>query len=75
MENARQRYSALRVIESSRTPVQAESSGTIAGAFRVLVDRIQALRFEESDPKNRKKLQRLVENLRRAERVLPEPPA
>ena len=72
MENARQRYSALRVIESSHTPVQAESSGTIAGAFRVLVDRIQAWRFEESDPKNRKKLQRLVENLRRAERALPE---
>jgi integrase len=75
MENARQRYSTLRAIESSHTPVQAESSGTIAGAFRVLVDRIQALRFEESDPKRRKKLQRLVESLRRAERALPEPPA
>jgi hypothetical protein len=75
MENARQRYSTLRAIESSHTPVQDESSGTIAGAFRVLVDRIQALRSEESDPKNRKKLQRLVENLRRAERALPEPPA
>jgi hypothetical protein len=51
MENARQRYSTLRAIESSHTPVQAESSGTIAGAFRVLVDRIQAWRFEESDPR------------------------
>ena len=74
MENARQRYSTLRAIESSRTPEQDESSGTIAGAFQVLVDRIQARRFEESDPNTRKKLQRLVENLRRAERTLPEMP-
>jgi integrase len=75
MENARQRYSTLQAIESSHSPVQDESSGTIAGAFRVLVDRIQARRFKESDPKRRKKLQRLVENLRRAERALPEPPS
>ena len=75
METARQRYSALRVIESTHTPEQDESSGTIAGAFQVLVDRIQARRFEESDPKIRKKLQRLVENLRRAERTLPETPS
>ena len=74
MENARQRYSTLRAIESSRTPEQDESSGTIAGAFQVLVDRIQTRRFEESDPNTRKKLQRLVENLRRAERTLPEMP-
>jgi site-specific recombinase XerD len=75
MDNARQRYSTLRAIESGRILEQDASSGTIAGAFDQLIGRIQARRFEEPDPRRRSELQRLVERLRRAERTLPKPPS
>ncbi len=44
----------------------------IEAAFDQLVARLQALRFEQIDPESRKRLQRFVERLRRAQKNLPD---
>jgi site-specific recombinase XerD len=71
MECARRRYTTLQAVESRRAPDDEDPQGTIAGAFDRLINRIQARRFEEKDAKTRRKLQRLVERLRRARQELP----
>lgn len=70
MERARHRYARLKAVPD---PNQRDLSAIdkLANAFDQLVAHVQAHRFDQPDPVRRKKLQRLVERLRRAQRDLP----
>jgi len=63
---ARRQYSSLKVIRAENETADTPGSGnSIDSAFEELVARIQRVRFDHSEPKHRKKLQRVVERLRR----------
>lgn len=53
-------------------PGGSASTGSIEADFDRLVARLQARRFDELDPERRKRLQRFVERLRRAQADLPQ---
>lgn len=66
---AREKYDGLKGVRIDN-PLPG-TLGTVDSAFDELLARIQAIRFEHRDPRQRRKLQRLVERLRRAQRELP----
>ena len=69
---ARQKYSSLKLFHTDDGQAIAQGpQETIDTAFDELVARIQAVRFDHPNPEKRKKLQRLVERLRRAQGELP----
>jgi hypothetical protein len=70
---ARKRYPQVaKVIDSKASPSAGDTLDDLDCAFTEFVARIQAVRFNHPDPAKRKKLQRLVERLHRAQAELPE---
>jgi len=68
----RQQYAILSRNEpGSGTLFSLRSKKTIAEVFDEFVSQVQAVRFDHTDPKKRKKLQRFVERLRRIQKELP----
>lgn len=68
---ANRRYSESEVFPALETP-RAEPTQAIELSFDQLIARLQAIRFDEEDPQHRKRLQRVVERLRRVRRDLPD---
>ena len=71
MDKARQQYAELRDVASGKAQQRHEPLVAIEVAFDQLVTRIQTARFDHPDANRRKKLQRYVERLRRAQAELP----
>lgn len=72
IERAGRHYAGLDAPGSAETADGSASMGSIEAGFNQLVARVQTLRFDEPDPERRKRLQRFVERLRRAQKDLPE---
>jgi site-specific recombinase XerD len=71
METARERYAALKNPPNGAEE-RSEPPRTLEATFDELLARIQAVRFDHPDPKVRKRLQRFVERLRRAQEEWPD---
>jgi len=71
METARERYATLKSPPSSGEGCP-EPPRSVDATFDELLARIQAVRFEHPDPNVRKRIQRIVERLRRAQQEWPD---
>ena len=71
MEKARHRYAGLKNAGNPESEDHGDPLRGIEAAFDSLVARVQVVRFDEPDPGRRKKIQRLVERLRRVQIELP----
>jgi uncharacterized protein YnzC (UPF0291/DUF896 family) len=70
---ARKRYpNVAEIIDRKSLDNTPNALDDLDCAFSNLAAQVQAIRFNHPDPARRKKLQRLVELLRRAQRRLPE---
>jgi hypothetical protein len=59
-------YEGIKPFDShNENRIGSGSLLTVGNAFEVLIARIQAIRFDHPDPNSRKKLQRVVERIRR----------
>ncbi len=67
IDKARLRYSELKEVRHEETDESGDPVDAIKAAFDGLVARIQSMRFGHSDSAPRKRLQRFVERLRRAQ--------
>ncbi len=72
IERAQNQYARLKYVSNQDVGDHPDALEAIVAAFDQLVARIQAVRFDHPDPGRRKKLQRLVERLRRAQSGLPD---
>ncbi len=70
IEKAGRHYDALDVTHSEGLTTVSGPTDSIDAIFDQLLARVQAVRFDQPDPARRKRLQRLVEQLRRAQRGL-----
>lgn len=64
------RYCEIDVLAALESRTGSETAQTVELAFDQLLTRLQALRFDDEDSQRRKKLQRFVERLRRAQKHL-----
>lgn len=72
IENAHRQYAKLKSTSGAQPADHGEPLDAIIDAFDQLVARIQNVRFDHPNQNHRKKLQRLVERLRRAQSDLQE---
>ena len=72
IDRAGRHYAGLAAPGGTQTAASSASMGSIEADFDQLVARLQTLRFDEPDPERRKRLQRFVERLRRAQNDLPD---
>ena len=72
IERAQNQYARLKYVSNQDVGDHPDALEAIAAAFDQLVARVQAVRFDHPDPGRRKKLQRFVERLRRAQSGLPD---
>ncbi len=75
IERVRHRYAALKNlprVSGSGSEDETDPAQTVDTAVDQLIARVQAVRFDHPDPARRKRLQRLVERLRRAQADLAE---
>ncbi len=63
---------ALKEVRHEETDESTDPVDAIKAVFDDLVARLQRIRFDLSDSARRKRLQRLVERLRRAQNDLPD---
>ncbi len=70
IEKANRRYSEIDVLTALESRTRNEPDGNIELAFDQLLSRLQARRFDEEDTERRKRLQRIVERLRRVRKGL-----
>jgi integrase len=70
VEKANRRYCKIDVLAALESRAGSETNQTVEFAFDQLLARLQALRFDEEDSQRRKKLQRVVERLRRVQKDL-----
>ena len=70
IEKANRRYSESELLGALESASGAERVETIELSFDQLIARLQTLRFDQEDSPRRKKLQRVVERLRRVQKDL-----
>jgi len=73
IREARKRYPHVtKIIDHNSQTDPSDTLDDLDGAFCDVVARIQAIRFNHPDSEKKKKLQRFVESLRRAQKKLPD---
>jgi uncharacterized protein YnzC (UPF0291/DUF896 family) len=73
ISEARKRYpNVAEIIDRNSSDNTPNALDDLDCAFSNLAAHVQAIRFNHPDPAKRKKLQRLVEALRKAQKKLPE---
>ena len=72
MESARERYDGIKSPPNIAQGRRPENPQIVEASFDDLLARIQAVRFDHLDPDVRKRLQRFVERLRRAQQEWPD---
>jgi uncharacterized protein YnzC (UPF0291/DUF896 family) len=73
VRDARKRYPHVaKIIDRKSSDDAPDALDDLDGAFSNLLAQVQAVRFNHPDPTKKRKLQRLVEALRRAQRKLPD---
>ncbi len=72
IESAGRHYASMDACGVKKIAAGSDSLESIEATFDQLVARVQAVRFDQPDPERRRRLQRFVERLRRAQQDLPD---